>query len=217
MLDLYYNPKDSLAVSDIKNGIIKNRNNYYHHSLYGKTLALIGTGAIGSKVAKVAGSLGMIVKGFIPNLSKDKAKALGIIYCTNIKEALKNTDILSIQIPYTLAGQPNPTINIIGQQEIELLNHQAVIINVSRRDVINMESMLDALHSGRISGFSLDTMQSEIEELIRDYPNIISYPNIYITPSIATASVELKAELTEQTLLRIFWYWEENRAVNKVN
>jgi D-3-phosphoglycerate dehydrogenase len=183
--------------------------------LYNKSLALIGTGQIGSKVAKAARGLGVKVKGYSPNFNPQRAKELDIEHCSSLESAIKNADIVSVQVPYVTTGL-NPTFKLIGENQIKLLNNGAFIINVSRLDVIDINPLAESLDSGKLAGIAIDTMPSEISSLVSNYPSLVKHDNVYLTPSIATASVELKNDLTYQTLMRIFWYFEEDNIVDQV-
>jgi D-3-phosphoglycerate dehydrogenase len=216
ILDLTHNEMDLLAIQDIRNGVVKNRSNYYHDYAYGKTLALIGTGSIGSLVAKNCRALDIKVKAYSPHLTEDKAKSLDVEYCPSLETALEKSDFVSIQVPFKLLDQEYPTFNIIGKKEISLLNDGAKIINISRKNVINMDDLNDAIMSGKISGFSLDTMPEEIMEIINTYPELIAHKNVLLSASIATAANQLQESLTKESLKRIFSYWEDNQIIDRV-
>jgi phosphoglycerate dehydrogenase-like enzyme len=111
----------------------------------------------------------------------------------------------------------HPTFKLIGKNQINLLNNGAFLINVSRLDVIDVKSVADALETGKLAGFAIDTMPSEISTLINCYPSLVKHESVYLTPSIATASLELKNQLTYQAIMRIFWYFEDGKIVDAVN
>lgn len=216
MINIYHQMHDQQSLRDVRNNTIKNRENYYHNYLYGKKLALIGTGFIGSKVSAIAAKLGLNVNAYSPNLSFEKAQQISANYCSTLEEALDQADIVSVQISYTTAGN-NATYKLIDQQAISLLKNGATIINISRRDVIDCDALIAALKSQKVSFFSLDTIPGEIQELIATYPELNTMDNVFLTPSIATASNELKVKLTEEVLQRIFLYWQENKIIDRVN
>jgi phosphoglycerate dehydrogenase-like enzyme len=211
--------KDIQAIEDVKRGVWKDRNSYYHHSMDGKKIALIGAGAIGQKVAIIAKAFGMNVVAFSPNLTAEKAEMMGGRQAETLEDALENADIVSIQVPYVMPDSKvgQPTYKMIGKEQIELLNDGAIIVNISRRDVIDMDAATQALGTGKLSGFGLDTMLKEVKELKQTHPKIFDCRNTHITPSISTACFETDRNVSFEALKRIEIFWKENRAVSVVN
>jgi phosphoglycerate dehydrogenase-like enzyme len=123
--------------------------------LAGKTLGLIGTGAIGCRVAEIARALKMQVVGYdkYPNLKK--AEEIGFKYA-DLDSLLKQSDVVSIHV--TL----NPeTEKLIGKKEIAMMKTGAVIINTSQGKVIDEKVMLEALESGKLCCAGLDVFEEE--------------------------------------------------------
>ena len=208
------NGKSAIAQDDLKSGKHGERQNYLHSDASEKILALIGTGAIGSKVAIAAQAFGMKVQAYSPNFTQEKAQSWGnnIIYCNSLEQALSGADYLSIQVPTN-----DDTLNMITSKEISLLQDGASIINISGRDVINMNDLFIALKNKKIANFSLDTKIVEVNELRLKLPELFELNNVFITPSISTATHEAFAEVSKQAMLRVKWLFEENRVVNRVN
>ena len=217
IFSLIHSQKDTQALSDVKSGSIKSRDHYYHDYIEGKVVTLVGTGNIGFRLAKILSMLGATVKAYSPNLTKNKALEMGAIFCTSLHEALTDSDILTIQIPFvhdnTSAGQ---TYKLIGNEEVALLNRGAFVINISRAGVVDMDMIIQNINSEQLSAFVLDTMPSEIEHILKQYPGFAQNHNIHLTPSIATASNKLKTELTRESLHRIYAYFEENIIIDQV-
>jgi len=193
---------------DIKNKVTLDKHLYTSHTLTNDTLALIGTGFIGSKVSKIANSLGMRVKAYSPHLTKERAESINAIYCTSLEEAIQDADFVSIQVPFTKQGE-FMTLGMINSEILNLLKDGAKLINVSRRDVVNMKDLETALNNGKLSAVSLDLLRSEIEEIRVLYPSIIDNQNNIITPLIACESYKADKQITTEALLKIEQFLKE--------
>lgn len=123
--------------------------------LAGKTLGLIGTGAIGCRVAEIARALKMEVLGYDKYPNTKRAEEIGFKY-VDLETLLKQSDVVSIHV--TL----NPeTQKLIGKKEIAMMKTGAVVINTSQGKVIDEKAMLEALKSGKLSCAGLDVFEEE--------------------------------------------------------
>lgn len=190
------------ANADTKLNINKDKSIYYSDTLVGQNIAVIGTGAIGSKVAMISSSLGLNVKAYSPNLTKSKAESFNAIYCSSIYEALLNANYITIQIPYNIKDTKDhpKTYHLINQKELSQVADGCHLISVSRANVINMDALQDAIRTGKISSVSLDLLSREIETLKQSHPNIIYNSNNIITPLIACESYNADYQITYQAL-----------------
>ncbi|PKP61269.1 3-phosphoglycerate dehydrogenase [Candidatus Atribacteria bacterium HGW-Atribacteria-1] len=142
--------------------------------LYGKTLGIIGLGAIGGQLARISKGIGMKVISwdtFQP--SKERAKEFGVEF-VSLEDLLKEANVISIHL--RLSSQ---TQNLIGRKEFSLMKPTAIIINTARGAIINREALLDALTSGKITGAGLDVFDKE--PLPPDDP-LLKLNNIVLTP-----------------------------------
>ena len=145
--------------------------------IYGKSVLVIGLGAIGVKVANALVSLGMQVMGFDPYISVDAAWGLD----TNVKKAeqldlaLSQADFVSIHIPMTKVTQ-----GFFNEERIAHLKKGAKIINLSRGEIVNDDHMIAALDKGEISKY------------ITDFPNpkIIQHPSVIAIPHLGASTPE---------------------------
>jgi phosphoglycerate dehydrogenase-like enzyme len=209
--------KTERAAQDVKMGIKQDKTLYRHSELRGKTLALIGTRAIGSKVSLLASALGMKVVAYSPNLTEERAESIGATKAASLRDALRQADYVSIQVPYIAQGE-SATHHLLGRKELESLKDGARIVNVSRKDVISTPALISAVQSGKIGGISFDLLQSEIEELKKEFPGLFTEKNV-ITPLIACETAEADQEITTQSLSRVLNYFASthSRAVSVVN
>ncbi len=123
--------------------------------LKGKTLGLIGTGRIGSHLARLAWAAGMTVIAYDPHPKPDLAEQYGVNYLS-LEEVLRQSDVVSLHVPYTKS-----THHLIDAERLGLLKHTAFLINTSRGKVVDTIAVSDALRDGRLGGVALDTFEGE--------------------------------------------------------
>lgn len=191
-----------LACDDIKRGLQRDKSIYANHTLAGDVLALIGTGAIGAIISKIATALGMKVQAYSPNLTASHADSIGATYCSSIEEAFTGANFISVQVPYTLPPHDHPTQFIIDKKLLDLAQYGAKLVNISRRDVLNMVDLNEALQTQQIANVSLDLLYSEIEEIRRDFPHVLQSEHNVVTPLIGCESHKAHVAITRQALLK---------------
>lgn len=151
--------------------------------LAGKTLGLVGFGAIGRKVAALALSLGMTVKVFTRTMmNTDLAVAF-----VGWSELLSSSDVLSLHCPLT-----EDTKYLIDREALARMKENALLINTARGGLVDQSALADALNSSRIAGAALDVMTPEPPN--EDNP-LIGLDNCVVTPHIAWASYEARSRL----------------------
>lgn len=123
--------------------------------LAGKTFGLIGTGAIGCRVAELAKAFKMQILAYdkYPNLKK--AEEVGMKY-VDLHTLLKESDIVTLHVTLT-----SETERLIGKKEMEAMKNGAVLINTSQGKVIDEKALIDALKSGKISFAGIDVFEEE--------------------------------------------------------
>ena len=110
--------------------------------LEGKTFGIIGTGAIGLRVASIAQAFGCRVLAY----SRTKKDVPGITY-TDLETLLKSSDIVSLHTPLT-----PETRGLIGEKELSSMKPSAILINTARGPVVDSAALADALNCGKIAG-----------------------------------------------------------------
>ena len=123
--------------------------------LCGKTLAVLGLGAIGRKLAARAQAFGMEVCAYDPYVDEGYARAAGIEVCDLIT-AIGRADFISLHMPLT-----KDTKHILGSDEIASMRDGVYIVNTARGGLIDEDAAHEALTSGRIAGLGLDVFESE--------------------------------------------------------
>lgn len=143
--------------------------------LGGRTLGLIGIGAIGSRVATVAQALGMTVVAFDRFVAPDKVPP-GVTLVPTLDEMLPRADMLSIHCPLT----PDTT-GLVGRDALARLPRGAILINTARGPLVDETALVEALASGHLGGAGLDTL---IDEPPAAGSPFRSMPNVVITPHV---------------------------------
>ena len=152
------------------------------HELAGKTLGIIGYGAIGRKVAQIGHAFGMNVLVHTRTVRED-----GIAKFGTLEEVLTQSDFLTLHCPLT-----DKTRRLIGAKELAMMKPTAYLVNTSRGAVIDEQALADALNSGMIAGAGIDVL--EIEPMDASCPYRTA-KNCLVTPHIAWAAVETRARL----------------------
>ena len=149
--------------------------------LFGKTFGVVGTGAIGSRVAKIAQAFGCRVLAYSrtvkPELEKD-----GVEY-VDLDTLLVQSDFVSLHVPMTAA-----TAKMINAASIAKMKHGAVIINCARGGVVDSQALADALNSGKLAAAGIDVFENE-PPLAVEHP-LLHAKNTVVTPHVAFASKE---------------------------
>ncbi len=156
--------------------------------LAGKTLGIVGTGAIGFRVAEIARAFKMQLLGSdkYPNLKK--AKDIGLKY-VDLETLLRESDVVTNHVTLT-----SETEKLIGKKEIAAMKQGAVIVNTSQGKVIDEEALVDALKSGKISCAGLDVLEEEPPD--KNNP-LFSLENTVLSPHIGFNTVEAEARCSD--------------------
>jgi phosphoglycerate dehydrogenase-like enzyme len=140
------------------------------HSLYKKTLGVLGFGMLGRRVAKVGQAFGMRVIAWSRNLTAEACEQRGVAYVD--KDALfRESDVLSLQVRLS-----ERTAGIVGARELSLMKPTAYLINTARGELVDEAALLDALRTKRIAGAGLDVYPIEplpAEHPLRGLDNVI--------------------------------------------
>lgn len=171
--------------------------NYDLVELEGKTALVIGTGGIGSNVARRAKAFGMTVIGvdpeeFPPRLSFDR-----MVYPDRLDKVIPEADAIFVCAPHTKASE-----GMIGPAQFELMKRGSYFIAVSRGKVYDMASLVKALDSKHIAGAGVDV--TDPEPLPKGHP-LWKFENAVITPHVATQGLlggELRIKVYSENLAR---------------
>ena len=183
--------------------------------LVGKTLGVIGTGAIGRNVIKIATGFGMKVIAYDVYPDDATAVALGFEY-VSLEEVVSTSDIVTLHVPYCEA-----THHLINEELLSKFKKGSYLINTARGEVIDTKALLSALNDDVLAGAGLDVLEGErelgeeLDLLNTDIKNVdefkiliadhklIDMKNVIVTPHIAFNTVEAKAEIQRVTVENI--------------
>lgn len=170
------------AGAALKDGVW--RADYYRYDLSGpelsgKTVGIIGYGAVGRIIGELAKGFGMKVIAYDPYVSEDEMRQRNVKK-VELEELLRSSDIVTIHVRLT-----PETRNLIGERELSMMKPDTYLINTSRGGIVDEMALYHALKGKRLKGAALDVF--EREPLPRDSP-LLTLDNITITPHIAGAS-----------------------------
>lgn len=178
------------------------------HSLYGKTLGILGMGRIGQALARRAAASGMKIIYH----NRNKLSAISIQHSERwqrevIEEAqyvdfqtlLQDSDFLSLNLPYT------PEVHhIIGKPELGMMKRSAFLINTARGAHVDEAALIEALQSGIIAGAALDVYEHE-PAISRA---LLSLPNVVLSPHTGTGTWERRIAMCENVTDNILAFAE---------
>jgi len=159
-----------------------------HFELYGKTLGIIGGGAIGGHVTKLALALGMrvLVNQRTPKVSHDP-----LVSYVSLEELLQKSDFVSIHCPLT-----PQTKHMINKETLALMKPTAYVVNTSRGAIIDEAALIEALRNGTIAGAGLDVQEQEPPETGNP---LFAMDNVIMTPHIGWKRLETRQRLIQLT------------------
>ena len=143
--------------------------------LKGKTLGIVGLGAIGSLLAQTAEVMGMKIIGFDPHISVDAAWRLpqDVEKAESLEFLLANSDYISLHVPLVEA-----TKDLISKDMLKHFKKGAKLINLSRGGIVNNADIIDALNSKQISTFVTDFPTPELVDRSSDFNDVILLPHL---------------------------------------
>lgn len=182
----------------------KAKKNFAGHEIEGKTLGVIGLGAIGVRVANAAVSLGMNVQGYDPYLSLKSAWMLSpmIKHADTPEEVYANSDFVTIHVP---AGEK--TKHMINSEVISKMKPGIKILNFARDILVDEEALHNALKSGHVAKY------------ISDFPNKTSaeLPNAIVLPHLGASTEEAEDNCAIMAAIQLQDYLDNGNITNSVN
>ena len=172
--------------------------------LKGKTLGVIGLGAIGALVANIALEFGMTVYGYDPFMSVEAAWKLSreVKHADNLDDIFLHSDYISINVPYNAS-----THHMLNAESFAKMKTGVRIVNESRAEVVDDVAMTAALDSGKVGKY------------VTDFPNevILKAPNVIALPHIGAVTPESEERCAEMAASELLDYLENGNVRNSVN
>ncbi len=189
---------------DAAKTVEKNKSKFAGCELQGKTLGVIGLGAIGGLVANIAVRLGMKVVGCDPYLSVDAAWNLNhnITHAASYDEVYKAADYVTIHVPATA-----DTKGMINKDTLALMKDGVKVINLSRDSLVKSADMIEALASGKVSRYVTDFAT----------PELIGVPGAILIPHLGASTEESEDNCAVMAALQMDDYLQNGNIKNSVN
>lgn len=182
----------------------KQKKLYAGNELAGKTLGVVGLGAIGNKVANIALRLDMNVLGYDPYLSVDNAWAMSrwVQHQKDLKGLYANSDFVTLHLPET-----ETTKGMIDKEALAVMKDGVKILNFSRGGLVNEDDLLEALDSGKVALY------------VTDFPSarLVRHPHVIGLPHLGASTEESEENCAVKAAQEVRDYLEQGNIVNSVN
>ncbi len=194
----------NLPLENLKATVEDGKKQYSGSELPGKTLGIVGLGAIGVEIANAASMLGMDVIGFDPSITKKNAWKISseVEDALTIEELFSKSDFVSFHVPLI-----DETKNLLNAKRINLLPEGSVIINLSRDGIVDEDELIKALDSGKVKYYVTDFP-------INDKKN---HERIIALPHLGASTSEAEDNCAVMIAKQIKDYLENGNIVNSVN
>lgn len=173
--------------------------------IQGKQLGLVGTGAVGTAMARLGRALGMDVAAWTFNPSPERAVALGVRFLP-LEELLATSDVVSLHVRLS-----DDSRGLIGAAELARMKKGAILLNGARGEVVDNPSLVDALHNGHLFGAGIDVFSPE--PLPDDDP-ILDCEQVVLTPHSADQTPEAIEATNQNAVDNIISFLEGAPRVN---
>jgi len=172
--------------------------------LRGRTLGIIGLGAIGRQVADTALNLGMRVYGFDPEITVEGAWSLssGVKKAQSIEELLRHSDFVTLHVPLLEA-----TRGLIGAQRVEVMKQGAVLLNFSRDAIVDNDAVLAGLQTRHLRGYVCDFPAQKLQ----------CQPGVVTLPHLGASTDEAEENCAVMVVDGLREYLEHGNITNTVN
>lgn len=188
----------------IAKDVEKGKKQFVGPELRGKTLGVIGLGAIGAKVANAAVSLGMEVLGYDPYISIDAAWSLSrsVQHCVTLGDMLPRCDYLTIHVPYLPT-----TRHTINAQTLAMCKDGVRVLNFARGELVDNAALLDALDSGKVAHYFCDFPTEEL----------LGVKGVECTPHLGASTPESETNCAAMAAVELSDYLKNGNITHSVN
>ena len=195
---------NELPLENLKSTVEDGKKQYAGSELPGKTLGIVGLGAIGVEIANAASMLGMDVIGYDPSISKKNAWKISseVEEALSLDELFSRSDFVSFHVPLVDA-----TKNLLNPKRIALLPEGCVVINMSRDGIVDEDGLVKALDSGKVKYYVTDFPIDEKK----------NHERVIALPHLGASTVEAEDNCAVMIVKQIKDYLENGNIVNSVN
>ncbi|MEO0997125.1 MAG: phosphoglycerate dehydrogenase [Pseudomonadota bacterium] len=188
----------------ISKAVESGKKDYSGFELPGRTLGIIGLGAIGVQVANAAHDLGMKVVGYDPQMTVERAWELssGVVKASGIDQLFQMSDVISVHVPLFDA-----TRNIVNAERIAALPPHGIIVNLARGGIVDEAAVLAAIDSGKLGHY------------VADFPNgsLINRRGVIALPHLGASTAEAEQNCAVMVVDNVREYLENGNISKSVN
>ena len=175
----------------------------------GKNLGIIGYGNIGKQLSVLAEAMGMRVYYY----DVDDKLALGnAVKCNTLEDLLNVSDVVTLHIDDNKANN-----NFIGEREIKQMKKGAMLINLSRGFVVDIDALAEALKNGHIGGAAIDVYPDEPASNGEFHTKLQGFDNVILTPHVGGSTEEAQRDIADFVPNKIMDYINSGNTVDAVN
>ena len=195
--------------SDVLNQMLEaQKKTFAGNELAGKTLGIVGLGAIGSMLAQASQALGMKLVGYDPHISIDSAWRLPreVEKAETLEDLLKKSDYVSLHVPLVEA-----TKNLINADNLKYFKLGSRLINLSRGGIVNSNDVIQALENGKLSKFVTDFPTPEL------IARSIKQSDVILLPHLGASTKEAEVNCAVMAANQLANFLQEGTIINSVN
>lgn len=172
----------------------RGKKKFVGYELPGRTLGVIGLGAIGVEVANAAHALGMHVLGFDPQITVQRAWQLssGVEQALSLDDLFARSDMVTVHVPLL-----DSTRGLVNAARLRLIRDGGVVLNFARGGIVDEQAVLDALDSGKLSAYVCDFPSARV----KDHPKVVALPHLGASTSEAEENCAIIAAETLRDFL----------------
>ena len=195
---------NKLPLENLKTTVEDGKKQYSGSELPGKTLGIVGLGAIGVEIANAASMLGMDVIGYDPSISKKNAWKISseVQEALSLEELFSKSDFVSFHVPLVDA-----TKNLLDAKRIALLPEGCIVINMSRDGIVDEEELIKSLDSGKVKYYVTDFPIDEKK----------NHDRVIALPHLGASTSEAEENCAIMIAKQVKDYLEHGNIVNSVN
>ena len=180
--------------------------------LRGKTLGIVGMGRIGTAVATRARALGLNIQYFSRHRRPPQVEEpLGAVYRQRLDEMLGEVDIVSLHTPLT-----RDTVRILDADQLARLKPEAIVVNVSRSELIDETAMIARIEDGLLAGAALDVFEHADGRVNPRLLALARAHKVILTAHMASATLEARIEMGETVIVNIRAFLDGHQPPHRV-
>jgi D-3-phosphoglycerate dehydrogenase len=200
------------AVLDLRAGKWNKKEYSQADGLFGRTLGVIGTGAIGQEVIERAQAFGMKVIGWSRSLTEERAIELGIERMKTVPELCAAADAVTVHVALTAE-----TRGLLGDAAFDRMRKRAIFLNTSRAEVVDPAALRRALSEKQLR-VGLDVFEAEPKGATGEFGDEVGrHPSVYGTHHIGASTEQAQSAVADETVRIIRTYLERGEVPNCVN